>query len=63
MEYITDWNSHFVVGIYRSQQLSKFQYKQFKRLIKVMYIETKIRVRIQIKSRRLLLRTIFYYAL
>jgi len=46
MENITDWISHFDVGIYRSQQLSKYQYKRFKRLINVMYIEAKIRPRI-----------------
>lgn len=46
MENITDWNSHFDVGIYRSQQLSKLQYETFKTLIKVMYIEAKIRVQI-----------------
>jgi len=44
MENITDWNSTFDAGIYRSRQLSKFQYKRFKRLIKVMYTEAKIRV-------------------
>ena len=46
MENITDWNSHFDVGIYHSQQLSKLQYKTFKRLIKVIHIEAKIRVQI-----------------
>jgi hypothetical protein len=39
MENITDWISHFDIGIYRNQQLSKYQYKSFKGLISVMYIE------------------------